>query len=57
MTKNDEVIAKILPEEKPAKTKRYFGMFKDKLNLPPDFDKNFDAMDAEIGKMFLKEQA
>ena len=39
-------------EEAPAKPKiprdKIFGYGKDILNLPPDFDEIFDAMDAEI---------
>ena len=45
LTKDDKPVAKITLEEKP---KRYFGMFKDEIQLAPDFDEWFDAMDAEI---------
>ena len=54
LTKDNETVAKILPEEKAAKPKRYFGMFKDELNLPPNFDEVFDAADAEILETFYK---
>ena len=55
LTQDDEAVAKLLPEDMPSKKCRkirYFGMAKDDIELPPNFDELFDAMDAEIAEMF-----
>ncbi len=45
MTLEDEAITMKTPE-----TAKRIGIAKGKMNLPPDFDEWFDAMDAEILK-------
>ncbi len=51
---NDKAVAElVIPEQKPpVAVERHFGMFKDQIQLAPDFDEWFDAMDAEIAEMF-----
>ena len=59
LTFNGKPIVKMTPvnlppveEKKPNPNLRRFGIAKDDYKLPPDFDEQFVAMDAEILKMF-----
>ena len=44
------------PTEKKSGGYRRLGIAKGALKLTPDFDKVFDDLDEEIGKMFFKEE-
>ena len=44
----------LVKEEQPVFNRRRPGIAKGKHDLPPDFDEQFTAMDAEILKMFAE---
>lgn len=55
LTYDEKPVVEMIRAPKKIRGKRIFGIGKNELKLPPDFDEVFDSLDAEIGKMFFKE--